>query len=128
MPYLGGEATLSDHWLSLESGNRQSTMLREVPTGRHRDMTGAMFRMEMDIDFRVLRAATETSSLGKGRCCLRGSLSRAKRKRWRHKLRQVKATGWSMLVKFCGFFATRLRRFFGRDLSDLLFLPKEEAA
>jgi len=40
-------------------------MLREVPTGRHRDMTGAMFRMEMDIDFRVLRAATETSSLGK---------------------------------------------------------------
>lgn len=50
-------------------------MLREVSTGR-RDMAGAMFLMEMDIDFRALRATTETSrSLGKGRRCLRGSLS-----------------------------------------------------
>lgn len=44
--------------------------------GRHRDMVVAMFQIEMDIDFRVLRTVETRHFLRKARRCLRGSLSR----------------------------------------------------
>jgi len=101
------------------------------------DIVVMMFRIEMDIDFRVLHTVETRHFLGKARCCLRGSLSRAKRNRSSAvAVKALKATGWSppmfvVLVKFCRVLRNSVKEIFRSQFKrsdELLFLLTEKVA
>lgn len=107
MPMEGSD--LGDRCLFFKSGKRRRSW-RAVGRKTLRYGCVAMFRMEMDIDFRVRRTTETRRSLGKARRCLRGSLSRAERNGSNDengRSEGIKATGWSPStfvvphVKFC---------------------------
>lgn len=92
----------------------------ELLVGRHRDIAIVIFRMEIDIDFRTALSGNESLS-GKGvvfapLCPERNEAVAAKA------LKQQAGSHRRSLCyssSFAGFFETRLRRFFGRDLSGV---------
>lgn len=115
MPHLGGEATLSDHTVcpsKVETGRLlcwEKCRPEDTVIWPARCFEWKWILIFVSCARRQKRALLEKADVVFRALCLErnGNDESA-----RGKLRQVKATGWSMLVKFCGFFATQLRRFF----------------